>query len=97
MQASRRKNEEPLPESFEVTPAMRDWARATVPSVAFLRETEKFKDHALCHDRRCRDWVAAWRNWMRGADERLPNGNGHSSVPRPQTFQEIEAEIARGF
>jgi len=28
-------------------------------------ETERFKDYCLTHGKRYRDWIAAWRNWMR--------------------------------
>lgn len=40
-------------------------------------EFEKFKDHALTHDRRCADWGAAWRNWQRKAAELNQRGNGN--------------------
>ena len=67
--SSRRKPETPLPDDFTLTPAMADWAQAEVPNVPLLREFNQFKDHAIAHDRRARDWVAAWRNWMRRADQ----------------------------
>lgn len=33
------------------------------------RELSKFKDHALQNRRLCADWNAAWRNWVKRADE----------------------------
>lgn len=33
------------------------------------RELSKFKDHALQNRRLCADWDAAWRNWIKQADE----------------------------
>lgn len=53
------------------------WARENVPNVDGRLETQKFKDHwkaASGANARKKDWVAAWRNWMRGADERLARG-----------------------
>lgn len=29
-------------------------------------QAEKFRNHAMQNDRRCRDWAAAWRNWVVG-------------------------------
>lgn len=49
-------------------------------------ETEKFVDHWLAASGQRaikRDWVAAWRNWMRNAAEfaaARPNGNGTSAA-----------------
>jgi hypothetical protein len=44
------------------------------------RQLSKFKDHALQNNRLCSDWDAAWRNWIKQADEideqRRPNTLG---------------------
>jgi len=68
-----------IPEDFEVTPAMVEWARSEVPNVDGRRETQKFMDHfraASGATARKQDWVSAWRNWMRKADE-------YAAKPRP--------------
>lgn len=87
-----------LPEDFTVTPEMVAWARANVPHVDGRRETEKFVDHwrsASGAAARKTDWVAAWRNWMRKADERptavrrLPNGSR-----TPTTTQRVNDALA---
>jgi hypothetical protein len=76
-----------LPDDFAVTREMVAWARANVPNVDGRVQTQKFTDHwkaASGANARKKDWVAAWRNWMRTADERLAqNGNG-----RPQARAE---------
>lgn len=61
-----------LPEDFEVTPEMLEWARRTVPDLFVTGETEKFRDHWRAAAGRSAvklDWVAAWRLWMRRAEE----------------------------
>lgn len=63
-------------DDFKVTDEMVAWARKEVPGVDGRRETEKFLDHwrsASGATASKRDWVAAWRNWMRKAAERLPS------------------------
>lgn len=78
-----------LPEDFTVTPEMRKWAQEHVPQLAGKRETEKFIDHwrsASGQNAVKRDWVAAWRNWMRNAVDRYPGRSAQlpaSSAPVP--------------
>ncbi|WP_204042727.1 hypothetical protein [Acrocarpospora phusangensis] len=66
---SRRKPERPIPADFAVTPAMRKWAADKGYDVDLDRETFRFINHAHQNDRRCRDWLAAWRNWIDKAQE----------------------------
>jgi hypothetical protein len=42
---------------------------ARKPSGWIERQLSKFKDHALQNNRQCSDWDAAWRNWIKQADE----------------------------
>lgn len=72
--AGRRRPETPFPEgSFFITAAMSEWAKREDFDYLDLRfETGKFKDHALANERRARDWVAAWRNWIRNASKFSP-------------------------
>jgi Helix-turn-helix domain len=67
-----------IPDDFAVTPAMAAWAREHVPRLIDAgrgkTETDKFVDHfrsASGANARKVDWVAAWRNWMRRADDEL--------------------------
>jgi hypothetical protein len=75
-----------LPENFKITPEMAEWGRTHVPHVNGRIETEKFRDYwkaASGQNARKKDWIAAWRTWMRNADERLgQRGNVH---PQPRT------------
>lgn len=57
------------PVDFEVTEAMQTWAKTKCPSVALVEATEKFKDHTF--SRAMVDWPGAWRNWIRGDQEKL--------------------------
>jgi len=74
------------------------WARANVPHVDGRRETERFIDHwhqASGRTASKRDWIAAWRNWMREADDRLGrNGPGRAVTPgvRPSTTDQRVAQ-----
>ena len=74
-----------IPDDFRVTPEMVQWAKANVPHVDGRLETAKFTDHfkaASGANARKKDWIAAWRNWMRTADQRLSQGsNGYRPQP----------------
>jgi hypothetical protein len=44
------------------------WTEANLPGLSgaqYRSLYERFRDHALATDRRCVDWDAAWRNWVR--------------------------------
>lgn len=66
---SRRKPETPIPADFNVTPEMKAWAASKSYTVDLGRQTFRFINHAHEKERRCRDWVAAWRNWIDKAQE----------------------------
>lgn len=87
-----------LPDNFHVTAEMVEWKRANTPHVDGKRETEKFIDHwrsASGANARKRDWVAAWRNWMRKADDDLGRrGSGRPAARKPSIGDRalVEAE-----
>jgi hypothetical protein len=65
-----------VPDPFPVTPEMVAWAMETCPKVNGKRETEKFVDYWRGKSGAGGtklDWPATWRNWMRTANERLPD------------------------
>lgn len=67
----RRKPERPIPDIFAVTDDKRAWA-ADHPrgiTVDLDSQTERFINHARQNDRLCRDWDAAWRNWILKAQD----------------------------
>lgn len=87
-----------IPDDFTVTPEMVAWARQNVPNVDGRRETERFIDHwqaASGANARKRDWTAAWRNWMRRADDDLGGRANGSRRPSPQ--QETDDLFDRAF
>jgi hypothetical protein len=57
----------PLPEPFEMTEAMRDFA--TRANVDVRYEFGKFKDYHRARRSLHVDWVSAWRYWIRNAVE----------------------------
>lgn len=86
---------ERIPEPFRVTTEMVAWAKTSVPHVDLRTETAKFVDHWRAESgqkSRKLDWPAAWRNWMRNADQRLGRANGHA----PPLRQSVgDANLAR--
>lgn len=59
------------PAEFEITPDLRDWAKAKAPDVDVDRETERFRDWEFKHGRT--DWPATWRTWMARAQDTTAN------------------------
>jgi hypothetical protein len=69
-----------IPDDFAVTAEMIQWALREVPTVDWRYQTKKFIDHwrqTSGSNARKSDWEAAWRNWLRRADEEAPSNNGH--------------------
>jgi Helix-turn-helix domain len=56
-----------VPETFPITEAMRAWAREHLPGVYVEREIEQFLDYHRAKGNVFKDWIAAWRRWMRHA------------------------------
>jgi hypothetical protein len=54
--------------------------RREFPAVDLERELASFADHAASKGRTAKDWTAAWRNWVRKADEYA--GGGKRAGPR---------------
>lgn len=72
-----------LPQSWAVSPEMRDWARRMVPLVDLGYEDQKFQDYwrgKSGQGATKRDWMATWRNWMRRADEELQRRGGNRAA-----------------
>jgi len=58
----------PVPEKFEVTPKMFDWAcEQGIPEDKIKIETEQFVDRNKSLGSKYIDWNAAWRTWMRNS------------------------------
>jgi uncharacterized protein YdaU (DUF1376 family) len=72
---SRRRPEVTIPADFpdqEARLAAREKVRAAGADIDVDRQAERFRNHAEQNDRRCRDWRAAFRNWIEGAIDRAP-------------------------
>lgn len=56
-----------IPDDFQITEEMRQWATEKVPGLDIDFHTEMFCDYwrSRGRDNTKRDWVAAWRNWLR--------------------------------
>lgn len=59
---SRRKPERPLPDTW--TPTAKHHEYALERGVDIAEAVESFRNHAATHDRRARDWNAAFRTWL---------------------------------
>jgi hypothetical protein len=79
---SRRKPETPIPDIFPITAEMRAWASSHSRNITvdLDDQTERFINHARQRDRRCRDWVAAWRNWILKAQDFADNDRQKSAT-----------------
>jgi hypothetical protein len=82
--------------NFIITERMREWLSANgLDRLDIRRETERFRDYAYENDRRCRDWVAAWRRWMSNAgqydaERRRVNGQRGDPIPIQPLRGELE-------
>ncbi len=79
---ARPKRRTPAPDSFEITPALREWGRKNAPAISDpVAETELFLDWHRGRGSLQLDWVATWRTWMRKAQKSAASQSG-SRRPR---------------
>lgn len=81
-----------LPDSFEITPEMREWAATTTPDVDPDSALEEFRDYwtAVPGARGVkRDWIATWRNDMRRKQQLAPK----TGTPTSRAFHQAQAVI----
>jgi hypothetical protein len=79
-----------IPTNFEVTADMAKWARETFPAVNVAFETNAFRDFHVAKGSTFKDWVAAWRTWIRNADK-FSGGGGRASVPPKPSLWDMPA------
>lgn len=76
-----------------------DAIKAGLPANRIDLEAEKMRDWSLSSPNGAkRDWRAAWRNWVKGAADKLPKARGsppRQSQPRGSDFFDMEAERLR--
>lgn len=82
-----------VPEGFQITDPMRQWAKTKCPHLDIESETEKFRDHEFRDPHS--NWAGAWRQWMRRAPE-FRSGNGaHPPAIPPRTWRPAEEETEK--
>lgn len=71
--SARARAKHPLPQNWQPDELKPDGQAGMIvarkPAGWIERQLSKFKDHALQNNRHCSDWNAAWRNWIKQADE----------------------------
>lgn len=66
---TRRRRGTPAPDIFGVSEQMRSWAATKGIIIDLDAETERFLDHHRAKGSKFQDWLGAWRNWMRKAQQ----------------------------
>lgn len=98
---ARAKRATQVPDAFEVTDELYDWAwfQLTMPKQRVDAETDKFLDHFRANGKTMKDWTAAWKNWMRRSLEFGPRNqsNGRASPGQMSAFDETQAAITEVF
>ena len=89
----RRRGSRRCPETFEVTPELRQWAHENAPRADVDRETMKFRNHEFAKARS--DWHATWKNWLMGADDRVKKGTAQAESFRERDQHAIAARVAQ--
>jgi hypothetical protein len=80
-----------IPADWSVTSALVEWAREKCPNVDGRFETEQFVDYwtaASGPSSTKRDWNAAWKVWMRKAQQQAGRGHHVRSAP-PSTAPSV--------
>lgn len=90
----RRRAETFIPEDFSLSAEMRSYARDKGFGYLDLdTELDKFINHAHQNDRKCRDWISAWRNWVINAAKRTPKPAAEQSIPALRMTDEQRAAL----
>lgn len=85
-----------IPDDFAVTLEMVAWAQQDTPLADGRRETDAFIDYwkQATKNHKKRDWVAAWRNWMRKAQSDAEARQSRASPIRRPAMNQTDANIA---
>lgn len=81
-----------IPEPFILTRAMRDWAAAEVPGLDVDATTRQFVDYWRASSVKTaikRDWVAAWRYWLRKDSSGVVSGRPVKVTPEERARQTL--------
>ena len=95
--ANRRQPERPFPDDLALDDKRRTYAiEKGMDDTRAEVQFERFRNHAETHDRKCRNWDAAWRNWVLGDIAKY----GKSATPTPGedfAWQVIKGGQSTGF
>lgn len=94
--ATKNKRRTRIPDPFEVTPEMVEWAQKRVPGLDGRLSTERFINHFTAVGGAkglMADWTAAWRNWLLADYDRGQNMLPNAS--RPVTGRQTSAAERR--
>lgn len=88
--AGARKRATRLPDDWQPTRELVQWARTECPDVDSKRETENFRDY--WHAKAGRDatklrWDLTWRTWMRKTQERAPRRHDDDTQPQQRAWE----------
>lgn len=72
-----------LPEPFNLTAEMRNWANERAPAVDLRNETERFVNYWRGNGKTMTDWCATWRNWFLKAQDDA----NRRTIPPPRNGQ----------
>ena len=75
----RKRPKTPTPEIFEITDKLSEWASKCARDVDLKKQTDRFLDYHRAKGSIHADWSAAWREWMRRAQD-PPWGSAQSVV-----------------
>ncbi|AIX99796.1 hypothetical protein ART_0198 [Arthrobacter sp. PAMC 25486] len=82
-----------IPEDFQLTAEMSQWAASNAPNVDINLETMKFKNHwesKAGRDATKLDWIKTWRNWI------LNSRSNAATTSKPSTMDRIRNTVAAG-
>ena len=84
--APRKKNNTSLPDNFEVTKEMFDWAKKTGVTCNIKFETDQFIDYHTAKDSKFANWKLAWQTWMRNSIKFSKNQHTQKSKANQEDF-----------
>lgn len=84
-----------VPEPFEITHAMKQWAETGAPGINLQTETERFVDYWKAKGIGNVDWIATWRNWMRKAVEYASERGGYTNGNKAHGYVQTPGGISR--
>lgn len=95
---ARAKAARPFPPDFEITDAMRLWAKKNVAGLDILAATEQWADAMRSNTAKYKytDWEAAWRTGMKRALEWGHGGNGNGTTGQGTGRVKIQSPQSSG-